>query len=370
MIEFSARLDRGGFVLDAAFETSAGLTALFGPSGSGKSTILSLIAGLTRPDRGRIVVYGVTVVDTDARTLLAPHRRRTGVVFQDAHLLPHLSVRANLGYGRYFTPATERRITLAPVVAALGIGHLMDRRPGTLSGGERQRVAIGRALLASPRLLLMDEPLAALDAARRLEVLPLIERVRDAFAIPILYVTHSAEEVARLAGHVVRLENGRVAAAGPPAKVLAPSPASRGADRFDVVSLLTARVARRDERFGVTVLAHPAGEIVLPWDAGAAGTLVRVAIRAINVMLATEQPRQTSVRSVLRGTVTRVEASDGPFAFLSIALAGGDTLSAYATRLAIDELAVVPGSAIFALVKTVAIDERGISGLRLPDDSA
>ena len=198
MIAFDCRLQRRDFVLDAAFEAGGGVTALFGVSGSGKTTALRVLAGLERPERGRIAVDDAVLVDTARGVFVPACRRRMGMVFQDAQLFPHLSVRQNLEYGRWFTPAAERRVAFAPVVEVLGIAHLLERQPATLSGGERQRVAIGRALLASPRLLLMDEPLAALDADRRLEVLPLIERVRDAFGIPILYVSHAAEEVARL----------------------------------------------------------------------------------------------------------------------------------------------------------------------------
>jgi molybdate transport system ATP-binding protein len=368
-IEFSGALPRPAFTLDVAFASNARLTALFGASGSGKSTVLAMIAGLQKPARGRIAIDGVVLLDTGKRIALPPHRRRVGFVFQDAHLLPHLSVRSNLGYGRFFTPQTERRIAFEPVVEALGIGHLLERRPGTLSGGERQRVAIGRALIASPRILLMDEPLAALDAERRLEVLPLIERVRDAFAIPIVYVSHSADEVARLAGHVVRLADGRVVAAGTPAEVLAPATLSHGAARFDALSMLTARVTRRDAGFGVTQVEHPAGEIVLPWDAGDVGTSVRVAVRATNVTLARERPANISVRSALTGTVAAIATGEGPFALVTIALRGGDTLFAYATRLAVEELGLKAGGGVVALVKTVALDERGITGLRVVEGS-
>lgn len=369
MIEVAAKLARGSFALDAEFESVAPLTALFGASGSGKSTVLNIIAGIERPDHGKIVVGGVTLVDTEKGIALPPYKRRVGFVFQDAHLLPHLSVRNNLGYGRLFTPKDERRIALGPVVEALGIGHLMERRPGTLSGGERQRVAIGRALIASPRLLLMDEPLASLDAERRLEVLPLIERVRDEFGIPIVYVSHAAEEVARLAGFVVRLEDGRVVAAGPPGEVLGRGALARRAERFDALSLLNARVGRWQPNFGVTTLVHPAGEIVVPWDAGEPGTVVRLAVKATNVTIAVQRPQNVSVRSALAGTVARIETGEGPFALAVIALAGGDVLNAFATRLAVAELGLKAGDAVHALIKTVSIDERGVSGLKLAEGS-
>ncbi len=207
---------QGEFSLDIAFAADAHVVALFGPSGSGKTTILNVIAGLVRPKEARIAVGGRVLVDTGAGVFVPPHRRRIGYVFQDGRLFPHLSVRRNLAYGRWFAARTERWAKPQEVVALLGIGHLLDRYPGTLSGGEKQRVAIGRALLASPRLLLMDEPLASLDEARKRETLPYIERLRDELAIPIVYVSHSLVEVERLAGRIVRIEAGRLATTLPP----------------------------------------------------------------------------------------------------------------------------------------------------------
>jgi molybdate transport system ATP-binding protein len=207
---------QGDFSLDVAFAADAHVVALFGPSGSGKSTVLNVIAGLVRPKEARVAVGGRVLVDTRAGVFVPPHRRRIGYVFQDGRLFPHLSVRRNLAYGRWFTARTERWAKPEEVIALLGIGHLLDRSPGTLSGGEKQRVAIGRALLASPRLLLMDEPLASLDEARKRETLPYIERLRDELSIPIVYVSHSLAEVERLAGRIVRLDGGRVAPSNPP----------------------------------------------------------------------------------------------------------------------------------------------------------
>jgi molybdate transport system ATP-binding protein len=210
LIQFDCSLRQGAFSLEAAFEAGSGITALFGPSGSGKSTVLKLIAGLLAPDRGLIRFDSITLTDTVQRVFVPPHRRRIGYVLQDSLLFPHLSVRSNLRYGERFTPKPERRIAHDAVVDMLGISHLQDRRTDSLSGGERQRVAIGRAFLMSPQLLLMDEPLASLDAARKAEILPFIERLRDAFAIPVLYVSHATDEVQRLASSVIRIENGRI----------------------------------------------------------------------------------------------------------------------------------------------------------------
>lgn len=201
---------RGAFDIVAAFQAGRGITVLFGPSGAGKSSILDLIAGILTPQRGRIAVDGQVLFDSDARIDLPPERRRIGYIFQDARLFPHLTVRANLLYGFNLTPEGERYAQLDHIVDVLGIGHLLKRDPPSLSGGERQRVAIGRAILASPRLLLMDEPLASLDEARKQEILPYVERLRDELKIPILYVTHLASEVERLADVVVDVAGGRV----------------------------------------------------------------------------------------------------------------------------------------------------------------
>ena len=202
-----------GFALDVAFEAPPGLTALVGPSGAGKTTVVGAVAGLLRPRAGRVVAAGVTLLDTDRGVWVPPHRRRVGCVFQEGRLFPHLTVRQNLLYGRWFAPRAEPGPLLGEVVDLLGLAPLLGRRPAALSGGERQRVALGRALLARPRLLLMDEPLASLDEARKAEVLPYIERLRDRSGLPILYVSHASAEVERLATTVVRLEGGRVAAA-------------------------------------------------------------------------------------------------------------------------------------------------------------
>lgn len=365
MISFDCRLKRANFEFDVAFGTNSGITALFGVSGSGKSTAIRLLAGLERPDRGRIAINGTTLLDTAARIAIRPHKRRIGLVFQDAHLFPHLSVGANLRYGQWFTPKRERRIAIEPVVEVLGIGHLLGRWPSTLSGGERQRVAIGRAMLTSPRLLLMDEPLASLDGARKLEILPFIERLRDEFEIPIVYVSHSVEEVARLAQQVVKLENGRVAAAGTPAEVLTPTSLTRAMERFDAISVLTGIVDRYVPEYGVTIVRHPAGDIYVPGRIEVGPCGVRVAVHATGVTIAIGRPGETSVRTALNGRITQLETDGGPFALVTIQLTGGDILKAFATRLATDQLGLGEGDEVQALVKAVSIDERSVPGLRV-----
>ncbi|MFA5956606.1 molybdenum ABC transporter ATP-binding protein [Hyphomicrobium sp.] len=221
-LSVSAFQKRNGFTLDIAFDSDSPLTALFGSSGSGKTTVLNMIAGVIRPDKGRIVVAGNVLTDTEARIFVLPHRRRVGFVFQDAQLFPHLTVDQNIKFGQWFTRGEKNALPLDVIVGVLGIGDLLKRRPATLSGGEKHRVALARALLSSPRILLMDEPLAGLDDPRRMEIMSLIERVRDEFSVPIVFVTHNLEEVRRLATRVIRIEAGRVIAVGPPAEVLKP----------------------------------------------------------------------------------------------------------------------------------------------------
>ena len=204
----------GVFSLNASFVSESGVTALFGASGTGKTSIINMIAGLSKPDRGKIVLDGETLVDRAARIDVPAWRRRIGTVFQEGRLFPHLSVRHNLDYGRWMGGHAADPAAFAHAVELLDIGHLLDRRPGKLSGGERQRVAVGRALLMRPRLLLLDEPLASLDAARKQDILPYFERLRDEARVPMIYVSHDAEEVKRIATRVVMLDGGKVAAAG------------------------------------------------------------------------------------------------------------------------------------------------------------
>ena len=204
----------GEFSIAARFETAGGATALFGPSGAGKTSVINMIAGLVRPDRGRIVLDDVVLFDSAAHIDVPAHRRRIGTVFQEGRLFPHLTVAQNLDYGRWMSRVPADPAERERIVSLLDIGALLARRPGRLSGGERQRVAFGRALLMKPRLLLLDEPLASLDRARKLEILPYLARLRDEAHVPMIYVSHQAGEILKLCSQVIRIEDGRVAAAG------------------------------------------------------------------------------------------------------------------------------------------------------------
>lgn len=349
---------RGEFSLKAEFKSDARLVGLFGPSGSGKTTLIHLIAGLVRPLRGRIEIDGQTLFDSARNIDVPAHRRRVGLVYQDSLLFPHLSVRQNVAFGHFFTRKPERRVPYESVIETLGISALLDRRPGTLSGGERQRVALARALLASPRILLMDEPLASLDLDRKIEIMGLIERLRDEFRIPILYVSHAIEEVSRLAGYVVVLQGGRVAGAGPPSEAFSQINRTAHADRFGIVSVVDCRVGGFDSSFEITTMQHPSGAILVGGHVGPEGKSVRVVIRATDVALATRRPSDLSIRTILSGTVAAIRSESGALALVEIALAGGDRLAASLTRLAVSELELTEGAGVYALVKAVAIDER------------
>ena len=351
-----------GFVLDAAFEAPAGLTVLFGPSGSGKTTVVNAVAGLLRPQSGRIAV-GADVLTDSARGLwLPPHRRGVGYVFQDARLFPHLTVGQNLLYGHWFAArGRDRPADLGDVVDLLGIGHLLGRRPAALSGGERQRVALGRALLSHPRLLLMDEPLAALDQARKDDILPHLERLRDHAGLPILYVSHATAEVARLATHVVVLAGGTVAAAGPVGEVLSDPALAPLLGQDQTGAVLTARIAAQ-EPDGLTRLATAAGALFVPAVAAPPGTLLRLRILAQDVMIATGDLHGISALNVIPARIRDLTASPG--GVLVRLDAGDQAILSRITARSATALGLAPGMPVQAVLKAVSVAPGtiGISG--------
>lgn len=358
MIGVDVKLRRGDFTLAAAFASKARILALHGPSGSGKTTLAHLVAGLAAPDEGHIAVNGATLVDTAQRLFVPPEKRRIGLVFQDALLFPHLDVKTNILFGRFFTPKAERRVPFEAVIETLGVAHLLRRRAGALSGGERQRVGLARALLCSPRLLAMDEPMASLDYDRRQEIMTLIERLRDEFSIPILLVSHAADEILRLADEVISLEKGRIVAKGLPSETLAAASRHIEGGRFSVVSALEAHVGAYDTRYGVTRLAHPAGEIIVAAHVANGDRRVRVLINATDVALAYHKPENTSIRTVLLGRIAAIDEDESPLAFVRLELEGGGKLVSATTRLSVAEMNLSVGAQVYALVKSVALDER------------
>lgn len=346
-----------GFALEVAFDAPAGVTALFGRSGSGKTTVINAVAGLLRPEHGKVTAEGVALLDTAQGVNLPPHRRRIGYVFQDARLFPHLTVRQNLLYGRWFAPQ-GRGVSLDRIVDLLGLGPLLTRRPGALSGGEKQRVAIGRAILSNPRLLALDEPLAALDEARKAEILPYLERLRDEVRLPILYVSHAMAEVARLANTVVLLEAGRVVAAGPAAEILSDPAAAPGLGLREAGAILTARVAAQDPD-GLTRLDSAAGPLWLPHVAAPPGTVLRIRILAQDVMLATARPQGISALNILAATVRDLRQGDGPGALVRLD-AGGEVILARITRRSAKALSLAPGLPVFAILKAVSVAQENV----------
>jgi molybdate transport system ATP-binding protein len=359
VIDITHRL--GSFLLDARFESGTGLTVLFGRSGSGKSTVINVIAGLLRPDRGRVSIDGVDLLDTERRLSVPPHRRRIGYVFQEGRLFPHLTVRQNLLYGRWFAPLTQRTDDLDRVVDLLGIAAVLERRPRRLSGGEKQRVAIGRALLANPRVLLMDEPLASLDEERKAEIFPYIERLRDLSGVPIVYVSHSLAEVARLASSVVLLAEGRVVAAAPTADIMQRLDLFPLTGRAEAGAVIEATVLRHDEEVGLTELRSRAGSWRLPRLDAPVGTALRLRVRARDVMLATSAPSDVSALNVLPCTVAAIGSQVGPAVEIRLDC-NGEALIARLTRYSVERLGLVEGSAVYALIKSVALDRRNLSG--------
>ena len=352
----------GAFRLSVAFASAGGLTALFGRSGAGKTSVINVIAGLIRPERGRVVVDETVLTDTARNVLVPAHKRRVGYVFQEGRLFPHLTVRGNLVYGRRFASGPKNAGELDQVVALLGIDGLLSRRPANLSGGEKQRVAIGRALLSRPRLLVMDEPLASLDEARKAEILPYIERLRDETKIPIVYVSHSIPEVARLATTLVVLSEGGVAAIGSPAEIMGRLDLFPLTGRVEAGAILNTRVVGEDARFGLTLLRAAGGELRVPRLDLAVGTALRLRIRARDVMIALSPPEGLSALNVLPGIVAEIGPAEGPIVEIRLDCAG-EALIARLTRRSVETLGLEPGRSVYAVIKSIAFDHHAFAGL-------
>ncbi len=340
--------------MDIAFDVpSAGVTALFGPSGSGKSTIINVAAGLLRPDACRIEVDGSILADTRSGIWLPPERRRVGLVFQDSRLFPHMSVATNLRFG--MRRATTGATRFDEIVDLLDVGGLLKRRPHSLSGGERQRVAIGRALLAQPRLLLMDEPLASLDTARKAAILPFLVRLKTALKLPILYVTHALDEALKLADYLVLIDAGRVVDFGPVSQIAARAdlPLAR---RDDAGALLTCRVEAHEADRGLTSLLGGGAIFQVPLLDLPLGAECRIRIPAREVILAGTPPQSISLHNILRGIVLRIVPDQvRRSVVVEIGLPDGALLSRV-TSDAVLRLGLSPGSGVLALIKSTSIE--------------
>lgn len=353
-LEVAFRRQFAGLSLDVAFDAPAGVTALYGPSGCGKTSSVNAVAGLLTPDAGRIVLNGQTLFG--GRVNLPPNRRRIGYVFQDARLFPHMTVAKNLNYGTRFAPDPPDTATHGRVIEMLGLGDLLTRRPAGLSGGERQRVAIGRALLSAPQLLIMDEPLASLDPARKAEILPYLTRLRAAGGPPILYVSHAMAEIAALADHLIVMAEGRVSHAGPLAEALADPVAARLIGGAEGGALLTARIADHSDD-DLTQLDTPAGTLWLPRVSAKIGDSVRLRILAHEVMLSRDHPQGLSALNVLPARVVQVSGGADKV-LVQLQLGEARMLSAITARSA-QALGLVPGASCFAILKTVALIQTG-----------
>ncbi len=344
--EVAIRHRQGAFTLDVAFTAEGGITALFGPSGAGKTSIVHVLAGLRRPEHGRVVLEGHTVLDTGKGIFVPPERRRLGLVFQDARLFPHMSVEKNLLFGWRRTGKRANQAEIARLIGLLGLESLLARAPRHLSGGEKSRVALGRALLAMPDILLLDEPLANLDQQRRAEILPWLERLRDIARVPIFYVSHSLDEVARLADRVVLLDAGKMVGFGSVFEVLA----GRGADR-PVGAVLDATVAGQEGE--LTALAFDGGKLLVT-EAGQAGARVRVRIGADEILIARDAPLGISANNILPVVLTDI-GIEGARADVGMRC-GNARLVARITAASVKRLQLAEGDRAFAVIKSVTIE--------------
>jgi molybdate transport system ATP-binding protein len=349
----------GDFHVSADFQSPAGITGLFGHSGAGKSTLLKMIAGLLCPKSGRIELSGRVLFDSDSHTNMPVAARRTGFVFQDARLFPHMSVRGNLTYASRFGGRANKR-SLEDVCDLLGLDGLLDRRPASLSGGERQRVAIGRALLSDPAILLMDEPLSSLDHARRQEVLPYLERMRAETSIPIIYVSHEVDEVARLADTLVVLSHGEMVAAGPAVEVFGRADLGPALGRHEAGALVEGRVTSIDSDYGLAKVAAGASEIELVAPDLKPGSMVRMRVRARDVAIARSAPTEISIRNRIRARVDEIVEETGPYVEVVLDM-GGQALRARITRKSRSDLALKQGEEVYALLKAISVERRAVT---------
>jgi molybdate transport system ATP-binding protein len=357
MIDVRLHLQYSAFALEVDLHLPGrGVTALYGHSGSGKTTCLRCIAGLERAADGFVQVNDEVWQDSRSGLFVPPHKRALGYVFQEASLFPHLSVRANLEFGLKRIPRAQRRVDMAQATELLGIGHLLERHPQHLSGGERQRIGIARALLTSPRLLLMDEPLAALDSKRKSEILPYLERLHDELDIPVLYVSHAQDEVARLADHIVLLSEGKALASGPIGETLArlDLPLALGDDAGVVIS---GTVSAYDAHYQLLSLQLPGSALHMRVAHAplALGKALRIKVQARDVSLNLQAEEHSSILNRLPVTVIQEIAADNNAHVLVRLDAGGTPLLARITRFSRDQLQLHPGQTLWAQIKAVAV---------------
>lgn len=361
IIDVDIECHRGDFHLRTKFVSEDRVIALFGRSGSGKTSIVECLAGLLKPSSGYIRIAGETLFDASKKIHVRPEKRRIGYVFQDARLFPHMRVRGNLTYGMNLLNSNERRHAPDEIAEMLGIEKLMDRLPATLSGGERQRVAIGRALLASPNLLLMDEPLASLDNERKSEIMPFIENLRDQLGVPIVYVSHAIEEVVRLADTMVVLADGKTLATGDVEDIMSRLDLRPHTGRFEAGAVINVWVIGHDDPNMLTELGFGAGSIWVPKLEFARGTPLRLRLRARDVSLSLTEPTQSATMNVFQGRVVDIEdVSTVRSPHVDVLVNIGAPIIARIARKALSDLDIKKGDTVFASVKTSAIDRQSL----------
>lgn len=348
-----------GFTLAAQMNAGQGTTVVYGRSGSGKTTLINAVAGLLVPQTGRITLGERVLFDAAKGINLPPHQRRIGYVFQDARLFPHLSVSRNLDFGSQFAPELPNAQARSALIEVLGIGHLLQRRPGGLSGGEKQRVALGRALLSAPELLLLDEPLAALDADRKAEILPYLERLRASGGPPMIYVTHDMSEIVRLADRLVVLRDGRCVVQGLAEDVLA-DPANIPLIGVQDAGALLRGVVAEHASDGLTAIRLSAGLLHVPRMQAEIGQHVRLRLRAQDVILSQKRPEGLSSQNILEAEVTGLHRGDGPGVAVALR-AGSDRLVARITARAQEQMGLQSGQKIWAILKAVAVPPAAIA---------
>jgi len=347
----------GSFRLETQFEVEEGsITAIFGKSGAGKTSTINAIAGLTRPDVGVIQIGNTTLFDQNLRINLPIYKRQIGYVFQDDRLFPHMTVRNNLIYGTPKNRDVANSINLTDITGLLELAPLLERRPRTLSGGEKQRVAIGRALLSNPKLLLMDEPLASIDVQHRFEILPFIQRVREKTGITIIYVTHALEEVIFIADQIILLSEGQVTAQGTVEEIMSRLDLHPMTSRFDAGAVISATYSGYDREFDLGELSFDGGTLRIAGLNAEIGIHLRAHIRARDVSLMLDKPKDTSVLNVFKGELIEIRHEDGPQLDLLINI--GTPLIARITRKSLNDLNLDIGSKVYAMIKAVAIDRK------------
>jgi molybdate transport system ATP-binding protein len=371
LLNIDVRGRAGDFDIDANIQAGPGITALFGRSGAGKSTLINMVAGLVTPLSGVIEVAGETLFDSSKNIDLKPEHRGVGYVFQDARLFPHMIVASNLGYGMKRLPSALHAATFDRVVELLDLTALLTRRPSTLSGGEKQRVAIARALLSNPRVLLMDEPLSSLDAQRKSEVLPYIERLSTDFALPVLYVSHAVDEVVRLADTLVLVDHGHIKAQGRVEDIMGRLDLAPFTGRYEAGAVLNAKVVEHNENLGLTRLSLMGRTLYSPQVNVNEGETVRLRIRARDVALSLSALTGTSILNQLPVVVEDISIHSGSHADIALAVspAPGDpspkrqTILARITKKSLQDLKLAPGASAYVLIKAVAIDRHSLGGL-------